>query len=128
MDLQAAKEEVRQLKQENLDLQKRFDDSTPDQAIYVRRDEYENTLDELSKLSSSVTRAIGSKKNKSMSEVENIYITKDMPPSDVLQSPWVQPEQFNMLDNAVVADDMAPMLSTSEALALPDFDTYEQIS
>jgi hypothetical protein len=94
----------------------------------MRRDEYENTLDKLGKLSSSVTRAIGSKKSKSKSEVENVYMTKAMPPSDVLQSPWAQPEQFNMLDNAVVPDDMAPMLSTSEALALPDFDTYGEMS
>ena len=33
-----------------------------------------------------------------------------------------------MLDNAVVPDDMAPMLSTSDALALPAFDTYEEMS
>jgi hypothetical protein len=50
-----------------------------------------------------------------------------MPPSDVLKS-WTQPDQFDMLDNPVVPDDMAPMLTTSEALAgLPDFDTYGQM-
>jgi hypothetical protein len=53
----------------------------------MRRDEYERTLDELGKLSSSVTRTIRLKKSESQSEVENIYITKDIPPSDVLQSP-----------------------------------------
>lgn len=116
--------ENNELKQKNVDLQKRFDESTPDQGAYVRREEHEQILDELGKLSSSVTRTIGSRKSQS----ENVYQTTALPPSDVLQSPWVQPAQFDMLENPVVPDDIAPMLSTSEALALPDFDTYGEMS
>jgi hypothetical protein len=78
-------------------------------------------LEDLAKVSSSVMRAIESSK----SESRNVSLSGAIPPSDVLKS-LTQPDQFDMLDNPIVPDDMAPMLTTSEALAgLPDFDTYD---
>ena len=120
LDLQKARAETHKLKQENLSLQKRFDEASPDQGTYVLRLDHEHILNELGRLSSSMTRQIELRK----SESENVSMTRAMPPSDALQSPWA-PGEFNVLDDPVIPDDMAPMLSTSEALALPNFATVE---
>ncbi|KAJ5117502.1 hypothetical protein N7448_011164 [Penicillium atrosanguineum] len=123
LDLQKAKEEVQKVKQERVDLQKRFEESTPDPEAYVLRVDYEQILTEFGMLSSSMTRKI----EKMRSDSENVSITKFMPHSDALQSPWA-PDEFDVLGNPAIPEDMAPMLSTSEALALPNFDTYGETS
>ena len=102
-----------------MDLQQQLDMANPSQQSYVLREEHERVLEELR---SSVTRTIEEKKNES----QNIYLSGCMPSSDVAQDSWAQHEQFGMLDNPVIPDDPAPMLSASDPLAgLPDFDTYE---
>lgn len=102
-----------------MDLQQHLDMSNLSQQSYVLREEHERVLEDLR---TSVTRTIESKKNES----QNVYLSGCMPSSDVAQDSWAQHEQFGMLDNPVMPDNPAPMLSASDPLAvLPDFDTYE---
>lgn len=117
--------ELNQSKHKILDLESHLEKATLDSEKYVTREQHEKTLRALLGASSSVIRMIASKISVSNKEDMSSF----MSPFDVAQGPWAdQSDQFTMLDNPVVPDNMAPMLSTSDPLAdLPDFDMYEAL-
>ncbi|KAI2741976.1 hypothetical protein DTO013F2_8639 [Penicillium roqueforti] len=100
------------------DLENQLGESALDSRNYVPREVHEMALrDPLS----SVTKTVESR----LSESHNAFMSTLLPDSDVAQGSWVeQSDQFGMLGNPVVPDITVSTCSTSNPLALPNFDDY----
>ncbi|KAJ6009011.1 hypothetical protein N7522_004027 [Penicillium canescens] len=113
--------ELNESKQKNIDLEQRLKESTVDHQIYLLREEHNRILEDLRKVSSSVSRTIDSRRD----ETQSIYLSGVKPSSDVAQSSWTQAEQLMLHENQVVPNEMAPIPSTSNCLmGLPPLYTY----
>ncbi|OGE47375.1 hypothetical protein PENARI_c047G07439 [Penicillium arizonense] len=113
--------ELNESKQKNVDLEQRLKESTVDHQIHILREEHKRILEELGRVSSSVSRTIDSKRDESQS----IYLSGVNSSSDIAQSSWTQAEQLMLHDDQVVPTGLTSIPPTSNSLmGLPPLHTY----